>query len=199
LLTAVVRQVLQTGLEVELADHLGYELHHPAGRGSGNSRNGSYPKTVTTDIGEVDLRVPRDRNGSFDPQTVPKHQRRLEGLAGNMISLYAKGMTTGDIQATWPRSTEPRSAARRSRRSPTGSSRRCWRGSTGHLTVLYAVLLIDAIVLTGGREPLDVVGLGENTALSTGPTPGMACTACQPWWVSRAPRTSESATVTRWS
>src|SRR5713226_3706038 len=99
LLTAMIRQVLQTGLEVELSDHLGYEPHDPAGRGSGNSRNGSYSKTVTTDIGEVDLRMPRDRNGSFDPQTVPKHQRRLDGLSGNVISLYAKGMTTGDIQA----------------------------------------------------------------------------------------------------
>jgi len=63
LLTAMVRQVLQTGLEVELADHLGYEPYDPAGRGSGNSRNGSYPKTVTTEVGEVELRVPRDRNG----------------------------------------------------------------------------------------------------------------------------------------
>jgi putative transposase len=99
LLTAMIRQVLQTGLEVELTDHLGYEPHDPAGRGSGNSRNGSYSKTVTTDIGEVDLRMPRDRNGSFDPQTVPKHQRRLEGLAGSVISLYAKGMSMGDIQA----------------------------------------------------------------------------------------------------
>ena len=99
LLTALVRQVLQTGLEVELSDHLGYEPHAVAGRGSGNSRNGSYPKTVTTEIGQVDLRVPRDRNGSFDPVTVPKGQRRLDGLTGNVISLYAKGMTTGDIQA----------------------------------------------------------------------------------------------------
>jgi putative transposase len=99
LLTAMIRQVLQTGLEVELSDHLGYEPHDPAGRGSGNSRNGSYPKTVTTDIGEVDLRMPRDRNGSFDPQTVPKHQRRLDGLAANVLSLYAKSMTMGDIQA----------------------------------------------------------------------------------------------------
>ncbi len=99
LLTALVRQVLQTGLDVELSDHLGYEPHAVAGRGSGNSRNGSYPKTVTTEIGQVDLRVPRDRNGSFDPITVPKGQRRLDGLTGNVISLYAKGMTTGDIQA----------------------------------------------------------------------------------------------------
>jgi transposase-like protein len=99
LLTALVRQVLQTGLEVELTDHLGYEPHAVEGRGSGNSRNGSYPKTVTTDIGTVDVRVPRDRNGSFEPVTVPKGQRRLTGLSSNVISLYAKGMTTGDIQA----------------------------------------------------------------------------------------------------
>jgi putative transposase len=63
---------LQTGLEVELTEHLGYEPHSVEGRGSGNSRNGSYPKTVTTDIGTVDLRVPRDRNGSFEPVTVPQ-------------------------------------------------------------------------------------------------------------------------------
>jgi putative transposase len=99
LLTAMVGQVLQTGLGVELADHLGYEPYDPAGRGSGNSRNGTTPKTVTTEIGDVELRVPRDRSGTFDPQTVPKHQRRLDGLTGNVISLYAKGMTTGDIQA----------------------------------------------------------------------------------------------------
>jgi putative transposase len=98
LLTAMVRQVLQTGLEVEMSEHLGYEAYDPAGRGSGNSRNGSYPKTVVTEIGDVDLRVPRDRNATFDPVTVPKHTRRLDGLAGNVISLYAKGMTTGDIQ-----------------------------------------------------------------------------------------------------
>ena len=99
LLTALVRQVLQTGLEVEMTDHLGYEPHAVEGRGSGNSRNGSYPKTVTTEVGKVRLDVPRDRNASFEPATVPKGQRRLDGLSGNVISLYAKGMTTGDIRA----------------------------------------------------------------------------------------------------
>jgi len=99
LLTALVRRVLQTGLQVELTDHLGYEPHAVAGRGSGNSRNGSYPKTVTTEIGKVTVEVPRDRNGSFEPVTVPKGVRRLDGLNANVISLYAKGMTTGDIQA----------------------------------------------------------------------------------------------------
>ena len=99
LLTGLVRQVLQTGLEVEMTDHLGYERHAAEGRGTGNSRNGSTPKTVTTEVGKVGLRVPRDRDASFDPQTVRKGQRRLDGLTGNVISLYAKGMTTGDIQA----------------------------------------------------------------------------------------------------
>ncbi len=99
LLTDLVRQVLQTGLEVEMTDHLGYEPHAVEGRGSGNSRNGSYPKTVTTDVGKVGLRVPRDRNASFEPATVPKGRRRLDGLSTQVISLYAKGMSTGDIQA----------------------------------------------------------------------------------------------------
>jgi putative transposase len=98
LLTAMVRQVLQTGLEVEMSEHLGYEPYEPTGRNIGNSRNGVY-KTVMTEIGDVDLRIPRDRNGTFEPVTVPKHARRLDGLAGNVISLYAKGLTTGDIQA----------------------------------------------------------------------------------------------------
>jgi putative transposase len=99
LLTALMRTVLQTGLEVEMAEHLGYEPHDPSGRGSGNSRNGSYPKTVSTEIGDIELRVPRDRNASFDPVTVPKHVRRLDGLNANVLSLYAKGLTTGEIQA----------------------------------------------------------------------------------------------------
>jgi transposase-like protein len=99
LLTALVRQVLQTGLEVEMTDHLGYEPHAAEGRGSGNTRNGRYTKTVTTEVGKVELRVPRDRNSSFAPMTVRKGQRRLDGLSGNVISLYARGMTTGDIQA----------------------------------------------------------------------------------------------------
>jgi putative transposase len=99
LLTGLIRQVLQTGLEVEMADHLGYEHSDPSGRNSGNSRNGSYPKTIATEIGEVDLRIPRDRNGTFEPASVPKYSRRLDGLAGNVISLYAKGLTTGEIQS----------------------------------------------------------------------------------------------------
>ena len=99
LLTGLVRQALQCGLEVEMAEHLGYERNAPEGRGVPNSRNGTTPKTVKTEIGQVDLRVPRDRAGTFCPVTVPKYQRRLDGVSGNVISLYAKGLTTGEIQA----------------------------------------------------------------------------------------------------
>lgn len=99
LLTSMVREVLQAGLDVEMTEHLGYEPYESEGRGSGNSRNGAYPKTVTTDVGPVDLRMPRDREGTFAPATVPKYVRRLEGLGANVISLYAKGLTTGEIQA----------------------------------------------------------------------------------------------------
>lgn len=99
LLTSMVREVLQAGLEVEMVEHLGYEAYDSAGRGSGNSRNGTYAKTVKTDVGPVDLRVPRDREGTFEPLTVPKHVRRLEGFGANVISLYAKGLTTGEIQS----------------------------------------------------------------------------------------------------
>ena len=99
LLTGLVQQVLQSALETEMTDHLGYEQHSSDGWGSGNSRNGSYPKTVVTEIGDVRVNVPRDRNGSFEPQTVPVNSRRLSGLDAQIISLYAKGMTTGDIAA----------------------------------------------------------------------------------------------------
>ena len=81
-----------------MTEHLGHERHAAEGRGSGNSRNGSAPKRVAAEIGEVDLAVPRDRAGAFEPATVPKHRRRLEGLSGNVISLCAKGLTTGEIQ-----------------------------------------------------------------------------------------------------
>lgn len=99
LLTGLVQRVLQGALEAEITDYLGYEPHAVEGRGSGNSRNGHYPKTVRTEIGDVAVRVPRDRNGSFEPATVPVGQRRLSGLDQMVISLYAKGLTTGDIAA----------------------------------------------------------------------------------------------------
>jgi len=99
LLSQVTRAVLERALAEEMTGHLGYEKHDPAGRGSGNSRNGTTPKTVLTDIGAVDLAVPRDRDGSFEPQIVRKRQTRLDGFNERIIALYARGMTTRDIRA----------------------------------------------------------------------------------------------------
>jgi putative transposase len=96
-LSQMVKEVLEAGLQAELTEHLGYAKHDPAGDNSGNSRNGSTPKTVFTEIGPVDLAVPRDRVGSFEPVLLPKNQTRLGGLSDIIISLYAGGMTVRDI------------------------------------------------------------------------------------------------------
>jgi transposase-like protein len=147
LLTSLVQQVLQTGLEVELADHLGYDKHEITGRGSGNNRNGSYPKTITTEIGPVQVDMPRDRNGTFEPVTVPKYTRRLDGLAGNVISLYAKGLTTGDIQNHLLEmyGTEvSRDTISRITDAVLGDMQ-AWQNRP--LDAVYPVLLIDAIVI----------------------------------------------------
>jgi putative transposase len=99
LLSQVTKAVLERALAEEMTGHLGYDKHDPAGRGSGNSRNGTAPKTVLTGIGAVDLAVPRDRNGTFEPRIVRKGQTRLEGFNDRIIALYARGMTTRDIRA----------------------------------------------------------------------------------------------------
>ena len=98
-LPELVKRVLEAGLQAELTDHLGYERHDRAGHGSGNSRNGFIPKRLGTEVGDIDLITPRDRNSSFEPQLVPKGSRRLGGLSDMIISLYAGGMTIRDIQA----------------------------------------------------------------------------------------------------
>jgi len=99
LLAHLTKRVVESALEGELDDHLGYGKHDPAGRGSGNSRNGSRAKTVVTEAGPVDIEVPRDRAGSFEPQIVKKRQRRLSGVEDLVISLSAKGLTHGEISA----------------------------------------------------------------------------------------------------
>ncbi|WP_082909528.1 IS256 family transposase [Mycolicibacterium iranicum] len=97
LLAQITKSVLERALDVEIADHLGYEPGDPAGNGSGNSRNGHGRKTVLTTAGPVDLEVPRDRNGTFDPVIVPKRKRRLGQVEDMILSLYARGMSTRDI------------------------------------------------------------------------------------------------------
>jgi putative transposase len=100
LLKQLTKTVIETALSEEMTEHLGYEKHDPAGAGSGNIRNGTRAKTVLTEAsGPVGIEVPRDRAGTFEPQIVKKRQRRLNGVDEIVLSLYAKGLTTGEISA----------------------------------------------------------------------------------------------------
>jgi transposase-like protein len=98
-LQQLTKRVLESALEGEITDHLGYEKHDPAGKNNGNSRNGTRAKTVLTDVGPVEVKVPRDVAGSFEPQIVKKRQRRLTGVDEMVLSLSAKGLTHGEISA----------------------------------------------------------------------------------------------------
>ena len=98
LLGGMLKAALERGLETELTEHVGYERGAADASLFPNSRNGTSPKTVATEIGDIELAMPRDRNGTFTPMLVAKGQRRLDGLDGMIISLYAGGMTIRDIQ-----------------------------------------------------------------------------------------------------
>src|ERR671923_260199 len=93
------RGVDERALEVELTDHLGYEPHAEPPGGTGNTRNGSTPKTLITDNGPVPIDTPRDRDGSFQPQIVRKRQRRFEGFDEKILALCSRGLSTRDIEA----------------------------------------------------------------------------------------------------
>ena len=99
LLTGLTKTVLETALNAEMSEHLGYDKHDAVGRDGGNSRNGTRTKTVLTEIGPVEIEVPRDRDSSFEPVIVKKRQRRLDGIDEIVLSLTARGLTTGEVAA----------------------------------------------------------------------------------------------------
>jgi len=98
LLKQLTKAILERALESELTHELGYKKHSHTGRNGGNSRNGKSAKTLKTDHGDLDLSIPRDRNSEFEPQIVKKGQRRFNGFDDKIVSMYARGMTTRDIQ-----------------------------------------------------------------------------------------------------
>ena len=98
LLKIFTKRVLENAMNAEMTNHLGYEKHQTTFGKTSNSRNGKSQKTVKTEIGDIGINVPRDRNSEFEPQIVKKHQRRFEGFDSQIISMYARGMTTRDIQ-----------------------------------------------------------------------------------------------------
>lgn len=99
LLQQLTKRPLESALAGGITDHPGDDKHDPAGENGGNSRDGTRSKTVLTDVGPVEITVPRDRDGSFEPRIVKKRQKRLTGVDEMVISLAAKGLTTGEVQA----------------------------------------------------------------------------------------------------
>ena len=98
LLQQLTKQLLERAMAAELTEHVGYEKHDPTGRNSGNSRNGKSAKTLKGNFGTLPIEVPRDRNGTFEPQIIEKHQTRFTGFDDKIISLYARGLSTREIQ-----------------------------------------------------------------------------------------------------
>jgi putative transposase len=98
LLSELTKRLVERALEGEMTSHLGYSKHEPEGRDGGNSRNGRTRKRLQTGTRELDIEVPRDREGTFEPQLVPKRRRRLDGFDDKVLALYARGMTTREIQ-----------------------------------------------------------------------------------------------------
>ena len=99
LLAQLTKRLVERAMEVELTDHLGYEPHQEPPGGSGNTRNGSTPKSVVTEHGSVPIDTPRDRQGTFEPKIVRKRQRRFEGFDEKILALYSRGLSTRDIEA----------------------------------------------------------------------------------------------------
>jgi putative transposase len=146
LLAGLTKTVLESALEGEMTEHLGYDPYDPAGHHSGNSRNGTRKKTVLTEIGPIELEVPRDRAGSFEPVIVPKRRRRLNGVDALVCSLSAKGLTHGEICAhlaeIYGAEVSKETITRITDRVLEGMSE--WQNRP--LDAVYPVMFIDAIV-----------------------------------------------------
>lgn len=148
LLKQLTKVVIETALDQELTEHLGHEKNTPAGNESGNVRNGSRPKKVLTEgTGQVGIEVPRDRDGTFEPQIVRKRQRRLNGVDEIVLSLYAKGLTTGEISAHFAEiygaSVSKETVSRITDRVI--EEMQAWQARP--LDEIYAAIFIDAIVV----------------------------------------------------
>ena len=147
LLAELTKRLLERGLDEELTVHLGYERGDPAGRGSGNSRNGTTPKRVVTPVGPVDLDVPRDRNSSFEPLLVPKGATRLGRFNENIIALYSRGMTTRDIAKTLRQLYGVEVSADLISRVTAGVVDELREWQTRPLDSVYPIVYIDALVV----------------------------------------------------
>src|SRR5476649_1919577 len=126
LLKQLTKALLERAMQAEMTEHLGYEKHDPAGNNSGNSRNGATSKTLKGDFGEMPLETPRDRNGSYEPKIIGKGQTRFTGFDDKILSMYARGMSTREIQGHL-------------------EEVKTWQGRP--LYAVYPILYLDALVL----------------------------------------------------
>jgi len=146
-IAGLTKSILERALDEELTEHLGYERGDPAGRGSGNSRNGTTPKTVLTEVGAVELEVPRDRNSTFEPTIVPKGATRLKGFDENVVALYAQGMSTRDIRKTLKRFYGVDVSPDLVSRVTDGVLDELREWQSRPLDAVYPILYIDALVI----------------------------------------------------
>jgi putative transposase len=147
------KRLLERALDEELTDHVGYERGDPAGRNGGNSRNGTTPKRVLTEAGTVDLDVPRDRHGTFEPVIVPKGVSRLAGFNDNVVALYAGGMSTRDIRRALKRTYGVDVSPDLISRVTDGVLDELKEWQHRPLDAVYPILYVDALVVkvrTGG-------------------------------------------------
>jgi putative transposase len=155
-LTALSRHLLkrtvESALQAELDEHLGYERHAAEGRGSGNSRNGYSSKTLKGELGEVSIQTPRDRNSSFQPQLIVKGQTRLQRLDQQILAFYAKGMTTRDIADTlrevYGAEVSPTLVAKVT--DAVWETVQAWQGRP--LDTIYPILYLDGLVIKVHHE-----------------------------------------------
>lgn len=147
LLGQLTKSVLETALDAEMEEHLGYEKHDPVGRNSGNSRNGTRSKTVLTEIGPVEIEVPRDTESTFEPQIVRKRQRRLTGVDEIVLSLTARGLTTGEIAAHFHEVYGARISKDTVSRITEKVTGEMTEWLSRPLEKIYAVIFIDAMVV----------------------------------------------------
>ena len=147
MLTQLTKIILERALEEERSEHLGYERGDPAGRGSGNSRNGTSPKRVLTELGPVDLDIPRDRAGTFEPQLVPKHATRLGRFNDNIVAWYSKGLSTRDIRRELRRMYGVEVSAELISRVTDGVVDELREWQARPLDACYPIVYIDALVV----------------------------------------------------
>lgn len=160
LLKQFVKAVLERAMHAELTEHLGYPKHAPAGHNSGNSRNGTSSKTVKGDFGEVTIEVPRDRAGTFEPRILPKHQTRFTGFDDKIVSMYARGMTTREIEGHLKEiyGVEVSAGLISQVTEAVGEEVKAWQNRA--LEPLYAIVYLDALYVKMRHE-----GRVENRAV----------------------------------